>query len=224
MHLIAEHGLTRVFPENSLAAFACAMATGFHGIATEVRLSADGELLLYHSRITPDGLPVAALSRTELSRKLGYLVSTLDEGLEALPNAHWVINIATPAAAPGVFALVQQFARTRQMLLVSLRHELIIQAAYSLDIECGLLVTHRPPALNTILYPAMPYPHLRTLIWNYDVLDLPLQQQANALGFHNWAIGAVAEYEHQLCAEFGISGIITQYPEAVGLKPGNALQ
>lgn len=224
MQLIAHRGLPRTAPENTLAAFACALASGFHGIETDVRLSADGELVLFHNRTTPDGLSVAALTRNELSLALGYLVPTLSEALEAFPDAFWNIEIKTPAAMPGIFSLLEPIASQRNILLTSFRHEIITQAAETLDIECGLLLAHRPPALNSVLYPALPYTRLRTLVWHYEALDPALQQQANALGFRNWVYGAETEFEHALCGEFGLHGIITDFPEFVGLSVHGCLQ
>ncbi len=224
MRLIAHRGLSHIAQENTLAAFACALAAGFHGIETDVRLSADGELVLFHNRTTPDGQSIAGLTRNELSLALGFLVPTLPEALEAFPDALWNIEIKTPAAAPGVFSLLELVARQRNILLTSFRHELIIQAAETLDVDCGLLLAHRPPSLNSTLYPVLPYPRLRTLVWHYEALDPELQQQAQAMGFTNWAYGAETDFEHALCGEFGLSGIITDFPEFVGLSSQHGLQ
>lgn len=224
MRLIAHRGLAHLAQENTLAAFACALATGFHGIETDVRLAADGELVLFHDRTTPDGQSVAGLSRNELSLALGYLVPTLPEALEAFPDAVWNIEIKTPAATPVIFPLLELIADQRKILLTSFRHELIMQAAESLDVDCGLLLAHRPAALGSLLYPALPHPRLRTLVWHYEVLDPQLQQQAQALGFNNWAYGAETDFEHALCSEFGLNGIITDYPEFVGLRTQCGLQ
>lgn len=224
MYLIAHRGLSHIAPENTLAAFACALAAGFHGIQTDVRLSADGELVLFHNRTTRDGLSVSALTRSELSLEVGYLVPTLSESLEAFPDALWNIEIKTPAAAPALFALLDVFAEQRNILLTSVRHEVIIEAAEVLDVECGLLIAHRPPALNAVLYPAMPFPRLRTLVWDYEALDPGLQEQASALGFNNWVYGAETDYEHAFCSEFGMNGVITDYPEFVGLSYSSGLQ
>lgn len=222
---IAHRGFSRIAPENTLAAFACALAAGFSGLHTEVRLSADGELVLFSSRITAEGHPIAALSRSELSLSVGHLVPTLIEALDAFPDAFWNIEIKTPAAVPFLVELLQNLTiESDKILLSSFRHEVIIQLAALMDVECGLMVAHRPPALNTLLYAAMPYPHLRTLVWHYEALDIALLEQANALGFNNWVYGAETDYEHQLCHEFGIQGIITDYPEFFGLTPSSGLQ
>jgi glycerophosphoryl diester phosphodiesterase len=224
MQILAHRGLTQHFPENTLAAFACALAAGFAGIETDVRLTADGEAVLFHDRVTPNGLAIAALTRNELSHALGYLVPTLAEALEALPDAMWNFEIKTPAAAPAAFALIRDFAPQRRILLTSFRHEVVLAAAQTLDVDCGLLVSHRPSALNTLLYAALPHSRLRTLVWHYEALDPSLLQQAAALGFHNWAYDAQTGFEHELCKEFGLDGIITDHPEHVGIETGQTLQ
>lgn len=224
MQLISHRGLAHAAQENTLAAFACALAAGFQGIETDVRVSADGELVLLHDRSTPGGQPVAALTRSELSQELGFLVPTLPEALEAFPDALWNIEIKTPAAAPATFALLEKLGSRRHILLTSFRHELIVQATQTLEVECGLLFAHHPAFLKDMLCPILPLPRLRTLVWHYEALDPLLLQQAGTLGFHNWVYGAQTDHEHRLCSEFGLDGIISNYPEFVGLTPPSSLQ
>ncbi|GAA5787118.1 glycerophosphoryl diester phosphodiesterase [Chitiniphilus shinanonensis] len=224
MRLIAHRGLGRCAPENTLAAFASALSVGFHGIETDVRLSVDGELILFHDRLSRLGLPVAAMTRTELSQSEGYLVPTLAEALEAFPDALWNIELKAPPAAVPLCSLLKQMSGKRQVIVTSLRHEIMPVAAETLQLECGLIVWHRPIALNTLLYAAMPYPRLRILVWHYEAIELSLLQQANALGFRNYIFGAQTEHEHAICAELGMHGIITDYPEFVGLEYATSLQ
>ncbi|WP_051710288.1 glycerophosphodiester phosphodiesterase [Andreprevotia chitinilytica] len=224
MRLIAHRGLSRGAPENTLAAFAAALSAGFHGIETDLRLCADGEVVLFHDRLSPLGEPVASLTRRQLSQAAGYLVPTLSEALEAFPDTFWNLEIKTPAAAPAAFAEIAARGIEQQVLITSFRHEVVLMAAEHLDAECGFLIAHRPPALNTLLYPAMPLPRLRTVVWDYEALDPYLLNQANALGFRNFVYGALTEYEHALCREFGVHGLITDYPDFVGLKSEPPLQ
>ncbi|KAF0815057.1 putative glycerophosphodiester phosphodiesterase 1 [Andreprevotia sp. IGB-42] len=224
MHLIAHRGLARSVPENTLASFAAALSAGFDGIETDLRLTADDEIVLFHDRVSPLGQPVASLTRKALSQAAGYLVPTLAEAFDAFPEAFWNLEIKSPAAAPGAFALVNSRQMQQRVLITSFRHEVVVFAAEHLDAECGFLLHMRPPALNTVLYPALPLPRLRTLVWHYEMLDQHLLAQANALGFRNYVYGAITEYEHLLCREFGLHGIITDYPQFVGLRSDPLLQ
>ncbi|UXY13995.1 glycerophosphodiester phosphodiesterase [Chitiniphilus purpureus] len=224
MRLIADRGLARGAPENSLGAFAAALSAGFQGIKTEVRLTADGEAVLFGHRLSCNGLPVQALTRAELSQAQGYLVPTLSEAVDAFPEAFWMVTLTAGAAAPAVFSLLQQLGMRREIVITSLRHELALRAAELGTSECGLTVCHRPAALNALLYAAMPHRRLRSLIWDYEAVDAPLLQQANALGFRNYVYGAQSEAEHMLCHSLALRGLITASPECAGLTPPPPLQ
>ncbi len=214
---LAHRGLHRTAAENTLAAFALSLTAGFAGIETDVRLSADGEAVLYHNRNAPNGIAVSALSRSELSHLSGYIVPTLSEALDAFPDAYWNIEIKTPSVLPNCLEILQNYIHQRQLLISSFHHDIALQVEKELHINCGLLIAHRPAQLNELLLSAMPHRHLRTLIWDYEILDLELLQQSYAQGFNNYVYGAQTEQEHLICHEFPLQGIITDYPEFVGL-------
>lgn len=224
MQLIAHRGLVRSAPENTLAAFADALSCGFHGLETDVRLSADGEAVLFHDRTVATGVPVAAVTRAELSHLAGYIVPTLAEALDAFPEAFWNIEVKAPAAVAAVQAELKPRLERQRLLLTSLRHDIMLSMAEALEADTGFIVWHRPAALNSLLYAAMPHAHLRTLVWYYESIDLTLLQQANALGFRNYVFGAQTDHEHRLCEEFALHGLITDHPEFVGLTVTPPLQ
>jgi len=100
----AHRGASESHPENTLAAIRAAVDGGAHQIEFDVRLSADGALVLVHDRQvdrTTDGRgDVADLTLAEL-RALdagawrgaafrGERIPTLEEGLAAVPHDRWV--------------------------------------------------------------------------------------------------------------------------------------
>jgi glycerophosphoryl diester phosphodiesterase len=217
MHLLAHRGFHFEHPENTLAAFEAALGMGFEGIETDVRVSADNEPVLFHDRIARNGVPVASLTRKQLSDVSGYSVPTLVEALEEFPSAHWNIEIKTPAAASLALPILTRYDETHRLLLTSFRHDVVLAAAELLQVECGFLNAHRPAAINSLLHAALPHRNLRTLVWDCEIVDPDVLRQANALGFHNIVYGAKTAYEHQLMREFGVHAIITDYPQHVGL-------
>lgn len=217
MHLFAHRGYHAEHPENTLEAFGAALRVGFEGIETDVRVSADNEAVLFHDRIAPNGEPVAALTRKQLSDVCGYIVPTLTEALNAFPGAYWNIEIKTPAAASLALPLLARYEETHNILITSFRHEVVLTAAESLPFECGLLNAHRPAAINSLLHAVLPQRNIRTLVWDCEIVDPDVLRQANALGFRNFVYGAKTRYEHQLMREFGAHAIITDYPQHVGL-------
>ncbi|MBM9888125.1 MULTISPECIES: glycerophosphodiester phosphodiesterase [Deefgea] len=221
MRLLSHRGLSNQHPENTIAAFAAALALGFDGLETDVRLSADGEAILYHDRLSPTGQAVARLTRTELSHQAGYIVPTLNEALDAFPAAFWNIELKTPACMPNVTATIRDIQYKTPILLSSFCHHLIHEAANTLDVYCALLLSHRPASLNTLIEGAIHNPRLRTLVWDYDFLDPDFLLAASQLGFSHYVYGAKNQNEHDWCSEFGIDGLITDYPNMVGLARGD---
>jgi len=220
MRLLSHRGLSNLHPENTIAAFAAALALGFDGLETDVRLSADGEAILYHDRLSPTGQAVAGLTRTELSHQAGYIVPTLNEALDAFPAAFWNIELKTPASMPNVTSTIRAIQYKTPILLSSFCHHLIHEAANTLDVYCALLLSHRPASLNTLIEGAIHNPRLRTLVWDYDILDPDFLLAARQLGFSHYVYGAKNQNEHDWCSEFGIDGLITDYPSMVGLARG----
>ncbi|MBM3114197.1 glycerophosphodiester phosphodiesterase [Jeongeupia naejangsanensis] len=224
MQLIAHRGLARTVPENTLAAFAAALSSGFDGLETDIRLCADGEAVLCHDRITPNGAPVASLTRKALSHQLGYLVPTLAEALDAFPEALWNLEIKSPDAIKTAFEIIAASRHTPRILLSSFRHDIVLAAAELLKVDCALLVAHHPASLAGLVQQALPHERLRSIVWDFEIIDTALLEQAADLGFRSYVYGAHTQYEHAFCRDYQVSGIITDHPEFVGLTPVPALQ
>lgn len=217
MQRLAHRGYHAQCPENTLDAFAAALKLGFAGIETDVRVSAEQEAVLFHDRVAPNGEPVASLTRKQLSSVCGYAVPTLTEALHAFPATLWNIEIKTPAAANLALPILSTFERSHQLLVTSFRHDVVHAAAQQLTVPCGYLTADRPISIATLLQAALPLANLRTLVWDCEIVDPELLQQAKALGFRNAVYGAKTAYEHTLMGDIGMDAIITDYPQYVGL-------
>ncbi len=86
--IIGHRGASADAPENTLAAFALALAQGADGVELDVQLSADGQLVVFHdsdvSRMTSGQGKVADLTLAELRRLTmaeEQMIPTLDEVL-----------------------------------------------------------------------------------------------------------------------------------------------
>src|SRR5687767_13312877 len=125
MRVLAHRGYAADAAQNTLEAFAAALAMGVDGIETDVRLSADGLPVLFHDRIAPDGRPVAELTRKELSRAAGYDVPTLEESLGEFPSVLWMVEMKAPAAAAQAAAVLARYAASRALMVTSFHHALV---------------------------------------------------------------------------------------------------
>lgn len=212
MLVIAHRGYHAECPENTLDAFAAALEHGCLGIETDVRLSADGLPVLLHDRVLADGNAVEHLTRAQLEQRLQHAVPTLEEALDSFEDPLWNIEVKTRSAWPVAREILRRFHPHRQILVTSFCHDLVVDCARELFIDCGLLTAARPMALNTLAYGLERFPRLRTLVWDYEVIDDLQIRQANQIGLRNLVYGPRTLEEHQRCFSLGVHAVITDFP------------
>ena len=208
MLVISHRGYHVNLPENTLAAFAAAAALGVDGIETDIRLTADGQAILFHDHLTPDGRPLAEVSHAELSRVAGYDVPTAESALAQFPDVLWNLEIKVPAALNATLELIDRYRGSRQLFITSFWHNLIDSVASQFDVDCGWLVSHRPR-----LPPMTGTPRVRTIVWYYETMDPELIAIRKQIGLRNMAYGVITPAEHARCRELGLDGVITDRPE-----------
>lgn len=111
--VLAHRGLAVEAPENTLLAFAKALAAGAEFIETDVHASADGVAIVSHdpdlSRVAGREVKVGQLTAAELRRVDlgdGQVFPTLAEALDAFPDARLNIDIkSAEAVGPAVEAI-----------------------------------------------------------------------------------------------------------------------
>ena len=109
----AHRGGSHEAPENTLAAFANAVALGYRYVETDVRVTADGVLVLVHDPQLPSDSgvqgPVAALTWAELqqARVGGQPVVRAEQLLEAWPRLRLNIDVKVDAAVEPLIALLR---------------------------------------------------------------------------------------------------------------------
>lgn len=220
MLVLAHRGYHQQAPENTLAAFAAAAAHGVDGIETDLRLSADGQIVLFHDRVAPDGREVAATAHDELCRLVGYAVPTLRQALAAQPGLLWNLELKTPAVLDAALPIIAEFSRQHRLLVTSFWHNLIDAVRCRLNVPCGLLEANRPAALSPLLADlqdtrgassvAAP---IGTMVWSFEMIDPVLLAAARAQGVHNWAYGLQTPADHQRARELQLDAVITDRPE-----------
>jgi len=144
---IAHRGGSRLAPENTLPAFANAIATGADILELDVRRTADDVVVVLHDPTvdrTTDGVgDVGAMTFAELQqldagyqftpdggashpfRGMEIRVPTLQQILDAFPDAYFNIEIkdAVPTVAP-VLALIQERGLADRVLVASIYDEI----------------------------------------------------------------------------------------------------
>jgi glycerophosphoryl diester phosphodiesterase len=78
MLVIAHRGASAAFAENTLAAFAGAVAQGADGVELDVRRTADGQLAISHDDTLADGTVVVETALADLPEPITHLPATLE--------------------------------------------------------------------------------------------------------------------------------------------------
>ena len=145
----AHRGGAGLFPENTLEAFAGAVAFGCTHLETDLRMTRDGEIVLMHdadvARTTDGSGTVESMTLAELKeldaahhftpdgtsypeRGRGIRVPTLEQALEAQPGARFNVEIKTlgPNDLPrALWSLIERRSLHDRLLVAAERHELI---------------------------------------------------------------------------------------------------
>ncbi len=122
--VLAHRGLAIEAPENTLLAFAKALAVGVDFVETDVHVSADGVAVVSHDprldrvagrEVSVDQLTAAELRRIDLGHGQGF--PTLADALDAFPQARFNIDVKDAGAVlPAAEAIRAQNATNRVLI------------------------------------------------------------------------------------------------------------
>lgn len=198
-------------PENTLEAFSKAAALGVDGFETDLRLTADGWLVLVHDRLTPGGTPVADLPYASLRREIHGHVPTLREALQVFPAALWNLEIKAPEAASPLLAVLRDFPRLR-VVVTSFLHDVIAGVAAQGTVDTGLLIAHRPHDTRRFLQPWQGVARLGTVVMDYSVFSPATHACIRQEGLRTFVYGVQGRDEHARCRDLGLDAVITDEP------------
>lgn len=124
--MLAHRGLAIDAPENTLLAFAKALAAGATHLETDVHASADGVAILSHDpdlfRLTGRHVRIEQLTSAELTRiDLGesQTFTTLSAALDTFPDARFNIDVKAAAAAVPTVEAVREAGAEHRVLIGS---------------------------------------------------------------------------------------------------------
>ena len=124
--VFAHRGLAVDAPENTLLAFARAVAAGASYIETDVRSSVDGVAIIAHdadlSRVAHRNVRVDQLTAAELGEiDLGHgqYFCTLAEALDSFPDIRFNIDVKSAPAVSPTIATIQKFDASHRVLVTS---------------------------------------------------------------------------------------------------------
>nr|MDP9121399.1 hypothetical protein [Acidobacteriota bacterium] len=148
---------------------------------------------------------------------------TLDRALAEGDGLLWNVEIKTPAALGATLDVAGDWRATRRLLVTSFWHPLVVPFA-DLGLETGLLLASRPLGRGALAALLPPGGRVRTLVWDYEILDGELCEMAAGWGVRSLVYGAKTAGEHRRCLGLeaaGLAGIITDHLEFLP-SPGRA--
>ncbi len=156
--VIGHRGASSEAPENTLEAFARALELGADALELDVRLSADGEVVVLHDptlqRTTSASGSVSAMTVEELRsvdagynftpdggrtfpfRERGVYVPTLEEVLERFPDTPLLVEVKTPDAMRPLERLVRHHGAEGRVVPASAHHDALV-AFREAPFRCG---------------------------------------------------------------------------------------
>lgn len=217
-------------PENSIAAFDHAVRLGYRYIETDVQVTADGRLIVFHDpmldRLTDGAGRVDELSWPALSQvRVGGRepIPLLDEVLERWPDLRFNIDPKSDAAARALAVALRRHGALDRVCVGSfsgarlnrLRHavgpDLCSSAGPAEVVRVWLGARGLPlPA------PAAPFCLQVPRIWHGVPVVTPAfvrRAHAQGLAVHVWTVDREAEMESLL--DMGVDGLITDRPTAL---------
>lgn len=225
--VLAHRGLALEAPENTLLAFAAALAAGATHLETDVQVSADGVAVVAHdpdlSRIAGRDVRVAQLTAAELQRVAlgaGQGFCTLAEALDAFPEANFNIDVKAIGAAPSTVAAIRDARAEHRVLVGSFRAARRLAVVRELPgVATSLSSESAIPAVLAARAGAVPA--LRRILRGVQAVQFPLRMagldvvtarsvaafHAAGVEVHIWTVNDVATMDRLLA--LGVDGIVS---------------
>ena len=213
MLVLSHRGLHHKFPENTLAAFDAAVQLGVDGIETDLRVSSQGEIVLFHDRHAPSGRTVSSLSRAELSHETGFHVPLLHEALEKHPDIFWNLEIKDYRHIKTLAAAIESLGARHRLLITSFWHPALVHCPMHPTTERGLLVCHRPVDASSFIRSITTDPHVDWIVWHAEWVDEEIVKDLAAHEISSMIYGIQSKAEHEELSAWPVEGIITDTPE-----------
>lgn len=230
MQVIAHRGYIETWPENSLAAFADALASGADAVELDVRLCFSGEPVVIHDRTLKRLFrlrkPVSQMTLAELRKvdvAAGEPVSTLDEVLQYLaetsasPRILIEIKNWDRAAVEAIVKIVEKHCRGafahEQLPIIGQSWELL-RLAKNLNPRASI-----GQSLLPLMLPASAalklarYSGAEMLNVHHRFLTPKLVERAHQAGLavNAWTVNSESDMKRMLAAK--VDGIITDRPK-----------
>lgn len=214
-YVVAHRGASKACPPgNTLDAFHEAVLQRAEWVELDVHLTADGEIVVHHDPVLPDGRLLGELTHSQLPAS----VPTLSEALEAC--APLAVNVEIKPDGPAalrpqlienVVELLLSFGDTREFLVTSFDHDIVDRVrGLAPTLPTGLLNADGA-LLEEHLQRASRDGHRAINPW-FGIIDQSFVERAHSVGVavNVWTVDDPTQI--RLLAAMGVDAIITNEP------------
>lgn len=226
--VLAHRGLALDAPENTLLAFAKALAVGVTHLETDVHGSADGVAVISHDpdlarlagrRVRVGQLTVHELRRINLGAGQGFC--SLADALDAFPEARFNIDIKSADAVAPTVAAIRDARATDRVLVSSFSEARRLGAVRQLPGVATSVSARRAVAAVSAARARGGLPALRRIVRTVHAVQIPLSMlrmstitprtvaafHAAGVEVHVWTINDVPTMERLL--DLGVDGLVS---------------
>lgn len=225
--VIAHRGASAYQPENTLAAFALAIAQGAQMIELDLHCSSDNQVVVIHDETLDhttnlkgrvDQLTLAEIKKADAGK--GERVPTLEETLDlTIGKLRLYLEIKDAKAAAETLRIIRARRCQNEVMLASFDIELMRRLGEEVrDIELGVILGNE--TLNPIVRWREAFPWIALRGINYQVLCMQVElcygylaRQTKASGKKLYVWTADEDSQFAKMIERGVDGIVTNKPD-----------
>jgi glycerophosphoryl diester phosphodiesterase len=211
MLIIGHRGAAGHLPENTLPSFRKALELGAHGFELDVRLTADGQLVVVHGAVV-NTHAVQTSSYSDI-RDLGdgYTVPLLKEVLvEFASKAYLDIEFKTPGFEEAAIALIQKHGNIARTLVSTFHAQTLIKVRQLVpELALGFIYNKSQDEETRHNCP------VDVVIPQFRLASRDLITDAHAEGAKVFAWTVNDPLEAKRLIDLGVDGLISDYPEMV---------
>jgi len=210
--------------ENSVEAFANAVALGYTHLETDLRTTRDGEVFAFHDpdlrRVVGQEVRFSDLSAEEvraLRLRGGARIPSLDDLLAEFPEAVFNLDVKDDASVDGSLERIARRDAAERVVLASFSHQRLqrvraqaphLATSATRAEVITMILGGRPRGTPAPVAVQIPERHR-----GFPILSRPLVERAHRWGMHVhvWTVDAPGQMHRLL--DLGVDGLITDRPD-----------
>ncbi len=206
--VFAHRGFHEAARENTLEAIQAATDIGAHGVEVDVRLTADGQAVLFHDPLAPGGAEVAGMTRAELCRAAGHDVPTLESALGSFGDLEWDIEIKCPGALDETARVLTDRPGGTRVVVTSFNYLLALRAGKRARVPFGVIHARRP------ILPVFLFDKVKpaVVVWRLGAASREDLEMLRSDGIATYLYGPTTAEHHRRCLELAPDAVITDTP------------